>query len=300
MSRAHVIPPAERQSLSDLEFIARTTVEGLRQGLHRSPFHGYNAEFAQYRHYRPGDDLKHVDWKLFGRTDRLYTRQFRETTNLAALFVVDASRSMAFPDPADGGPAKFDVARGAAAALAALVIDQGDAAGLAAETTAGTTWVPPRSGRHHLRVLLTALARLAPDSRAPIGETLRRAVARLRRRGLVVVVSDFYDEAGAIDEVRRTARMGHDVVVAHVLAPEERGFTGHRACELEDLETGEVRVVEPSAIRDAYRAEVAAFEARVERGVVSEGLDYLPLGGDQPLSAALRSYLVRRRARGAA
>lgn len=300
MQRAHVVPPAERQSLSDLELIARTTVEGLRQGLHRSPFHGYSAEFAQYRHYRPGDDLKHVDWKLFGRTDRLYTRQFRETTNLAALFVIDASRSMAFPDPKDGGRQKFDVARAATAALAALVIDQGDAAGLVSETESGTTWLPPRSGRHHLRALLAALARLTPDSRAPIGDTLRRAVGRLRRRGLVVVLSDFYDEPASVDEVRRTARMGHEVIVIHVLAAEELGLAGHRPCELEDLETGAVRVVEPSAVRDAYRAEVAAFQARVERGVVSEGLDYLPLAADQPLSAALRAFLVRRRARGVA
>ena len=109
--------------------LTRTTVEGLRQGLHRSPFHGFSAEFSQYRHYRPGDDLKYVDWKAFARTDRLYSRQFRETTNLGALFVVDASRSMAFP--AHGG-SKFDRARAAAAVLATLVIDQGDAAGLLA------------------------------------------------------------------------------------------------------------------------------------------------------------------------
>src|SRR5215203_705463 len=97
MSRPHIVSPAERSSLRDLELLARTTVEGVRQGLHRSPFHGYSAEFAQYRHYRPGDDLRHVDWKRFGRSDRLYTRQFRETTNLAAVIVLDQSRSMAFP-----------------------------------------------------------------------------------------------------------------------------------------------------------------------------------------------------------
>src|ERR671915_2498284 len=102
MSRPHIVAPSELSALRDLELLTRTTVEGLRQGLHRSPFHGYTAEFSQYRHYRPGDDLKYVDWKAFGRSDRLYSRQFRETTNLGALFVIDVSRSMAFP-VADGG-----------------------------------------------------------------------------------------------------------------------------------------------------------------------------------------------------
>src|ERR687896_1915990 len=129
MSRSHVVTSAELQSLRDLELMTRATVEGLRQGLHRSPFHGYSAEFSQYRRYHPGDDLKYVDWKAFARTDRLYSRQFRETTNLGALFVVDVSRSMAFPDH---GQSKFDLARATVAVLATLVIDQGDAAGLLA------------------------------------------------------------------------------------------------------------------------------------------------------------------------
>src|ERR687889_714148 len=120
MSRAHVVAPSELSALRDLELVARTTVEGLRQGLHRSPFHGYSAEFSQYRHYRQGDDLKYVDWKAFARTDRLYTRQFRETTNVSALFVIDISRSMDFGS-------KFVLARTVAAVLGTLVLDQGDA-----------------------------------------------------------------------------------------------------------------------------------------------------------------------------
>src|SRR6187455_855425 len=134
MSRPHVVTSSELQSLRDLELMTKATVEGLRQGLHRSPFHGYSAEFSQYRHYRPGDDLKYVDWKAFARTDRIYTRQFRETTNLAALFVVDISRSMDFPlgnrESGTGSRSKFETARSVAAILGTLVLDQGDAAGL--------------------------------------------------------------------------------------------------------------------------------------------------------------------------
>src|SRR5215207_7552629 len=161
MSRSHVVTSSELQSLRDLELMTQATVEGLRQGLHRSPFHGYSAEFSQYRHYRPGDDLKYVDWKAFGRTNRLYSRQFRETTNLGAVFVVDVSRSMAFPADRQS---KFDLARAAAAVLATLVIDQGDAAGLLAvvgSAPADTHYVPARSGRHHLHLYLAALSRLS-------------------------------------------------------------------------------------------------------------------------------------------
>jgi uncharacterized protein (DUF58 family) len=303
MTRPHVVSPAELASLSDLELVARTTVEGLRQGLHRSPFHGYSAEFAQYRHYRPGDDLKHVDWKLFGRSDRVYTRQFRETTSLSALFVLDASASMAYPEPAADGPAsasKFIVARAATAALAALVIDQGDAAGLAAEGATGPVHLPSRSGRHHLHAILAAMARLSPGGRALTGEVLRRAVSRLRRRGLVIVLSDFYDEPASTDEVRRVARMGHEVVVVHVLSPGELHLPDGREVEFEDLESGETRIADPRDVRDAYRTAVEHFERRVQRAVTSEGLDYVPLRCDRPLPEVLRAFLLGRRARGAA
>src|SRR4051812_44734904 len=143
--------------------MTRATVEGLRQGLHRSPFHGYSAEFSQYRHYRPGDDLKYVDWKAFARTDRIYTRQFRETTNLSALFVVDVSRSMDFP----ASPSKFELARTITAILGTLVLDQGDAAGVLAMDERAHL-VPPRSGHHHLRVFLAEVASLKAQGHVPV------------------------------------------------------------------------------------------------------------------------------------
>src|SRR5918995_499626 len=218
MSRPHVVTSSELQSLRDLELVTRATVEGLRHGLHRSPFHGYSAEFSQYRHYRPGDDLRYVDWKTFGRTDRLYSRQFRETTNLNAMFVIDASRSMAFPE---GRDSKFRLAQAAAAVLATLIIDQGDAAGLLAVTGSGrvgTHYVPPRSGRHHLHVQLAALAKLQCAGGEPVATALRKVSTLVRRRGLIVLASDLYDEEVTLAEIKRLARMGHDVVTLHVIA----------------------------------------------------------------------------------
>jgi uncharacterized protein (DUF58 family) len=281
--------------LRDLELLARTTVEGLRQGLHRSPFHGYSAEFSQYRHYRPGDDLKYVDWKAFGRTDRLYSRQFRETTNMGALFVLDVSRSMAFPEE---GQSKFALARAAAAVLATLVIDQGDAAGLLAisePTTAGTHYVPARSGRHHLHVCLAELARLTTAGAEGVSSGLKRAATVLRRRGLVVVISDMYEEEVALAEIRRVARMGHDVVVVHVMSREELTLPAGKAVEFEDLETGSTIVTNADAVARTYAANVTTFLARMEAAVTREGLDYLRLVTGEPLEPALRRFLVGRR-----
>ena len=190
MSRPHVVTSSELQSLRDLELVTRATVEGLRQGLHRSPFHGYSAEFSQYRHYRPGDDLKYVDWKAFARTDRLYTRQFRETTNLAAMFVVDVSRSMDFPtDQRDRGSGI------SGCQVRARADDRGHSrharagSGRCRRRAGGggrTHFLPPRSGHHHLRVLLSELSRLAPPARPRSNSALRHAATLMKRRGVVI------------------------------------------------------------------------------------------------------------------
>ena len=290
MSRPHVVTSSELQSLRDLELLTKTTVEGLRQGLHRSPFHGYSAEFSQYRHYRPGDDLKYVDWKAFGRSDRFYTRQFRETTNLAALFVIDVSRSMNFPE----SRSKFALARSVAAILGTLVLDQGDAAGVLAVDDRAH-YVPPRSGHHHLRVLLSELAALQPAGAVTIADALRRAATIVKRRGMIVVLSDFYDDEEAIGQVRRLARMGHDVVAIHTLAREELSLSVSGAAEFVDLESGRTLMVQPSAARDSYVASVKRWLASIEQQLRKDGIDYLRVVTDQPIEPVLRRFLVGRR-----
>jgi uncharacterized protein (DUF58 family) len=299
MSRPHVVSPAELSSLRDLELLARSTVEGLRQGLHRSPFHGYSAEFSQYRHYRPGDDLKYVDWKAFARTDRLYSRQFRETTNMSALFVIDCSRSMNFP--AAPAQSKCALARATAAVLATLVIDQGDAAGLLAvvdDVPGATRYLPARSGRHHLHACLAELARLACDGASSAAAALRRTATVLRRRGMVVVLTDFYEEEDTLTELRRLSRMGHDVVVIHVMAVDELTLSRGGSVQFEDLETGALLMTNADAVKPAYERSVAEFLHRVEQSVAREGLDYLRLITGEPLEPALRRFLVTRRGGG--
>lgn len=285
MSRPHVATAAELSTLRDLELVARTTVEGLRHGLHRSPFHGYSAEFSQYRHYRPGDDLRYVDWKRFAKTDRLYTRQFRETTNLSALVVVDVSRSMDYAG-------KFTLAQRVSAVLGTLVLDQGDAAGLLAVGEA-VHYVPPRSGHRHLTLFLRELARLAPVSTTPVTVALRRAGTLLTRRGILIVVSDFYDVDG-VAALRRLARMGHDVVVVHTLAADELALPQLGAVEFVDAETNRRVVVQAETAAPGYAERVRTWLSGVETEVRREGFDYVRLTTGDDLERVLRRFLVSR------
>lgn len=292
---ASLLQPAVIAAIDDLEVVARYIVEGLRTGEHRSPFHGFSAEFSQYRPYRPGDDLKYLDWKVLARTDRLYTRQFRETTNLSAMLVIDASASMAFP--ADGGDAvsKFAYARVMAAALAYLLVQQGDAVGLITMADGRFVYVPPRGGRMHLRRVLARLATLKPAGTWTPGTVIARAAELLRRRGVLLMLSDFYDaQPETLRELKRAVTRGHEAAVLQVLSRPEIDFSFTGGVEFEDLETGATRLVETATVADAYRSRVGEFlaEWRTESG--RGGLDYALMTTDVPLDDALRGYLIRR------
>ena len=269
------------------------TVDGTVSGLHRSPFHGYSAEFSQYRHYRPGDDLKYVDWKLFARTDRFYTKQYRETTNMVAQVAVDASASMAFAGRF--AVSKFQYARMLAAALAHLVSRQGDAVGLVVYDDQLRQYVPSRAGTSHLRGLLFRLSKLDASGGTAAGPALRRAIDLLRRRGVLFVVSDLYDEDESVErELRRAARIGHEVAVFHVLSRDELAFPFDTDTELEDLESGRTVVVSRAMAAERYRAEFGAFIERWRTRCESLGIDYTRVFTDMPLDAALRGYLLKR------
>jgi uncharacterized protein (DUF58 family) len=292
-------PPDILAQIADLELVARIVVDGLVSGLHRSPFHGYSAEFSQYRHYRPGDDLKHVDWKLLARTDRLYTKQYRETTNMAAELVIDTSGSMDFPSPpaADRPHAltKFRYAIICAAALAHVVSRQGDAVGLIASRDAAPLYVAPRTGRQHLRGVLTALAKLRPAGTWNAADTVRRAAERLTRRGMVIVLSDFYEDTDqTFAELRRASRMGHEVVLFHVMSRVELDFPFRRDVELTDIETGRVVPLNAALVRDRYKDGVAAFLEDCRVRAAADAFQYVLVVTDAPPERALRNVLLRR------
>ena len=280
--------------IADLELVARIVVEGLVSGLHRSPFHGYSAEFSQYRHYRPGDDLKYVDWKLVARTGRVYTKQFRETTNMAASIVIDTSASMLFPGPAKAGPyaTKFRYATILAAALAHLIATQGDAIGLVARDR----FMAPRTGRHHLRALLAALSTVRTEGEWNAADVIRRGAERLKRRGLLVVLSDLYDaEDRVFAELRRAARMGHEVILFHVMSRDEIEFPYANDVEFSDLETGRLVAVNGREARRTYTDALAAFLERWRSRAGAEAFQYSLVVTDTPPAAALRKFILSRR-----
>ena len=287
-----MLDPVLLSSIADLELVARLTVDGTISGLHRSPFHGYSAEFSQYRHYRPGDDLKYVDWKLFARTDRIYTKQYRETTNLMAQIALDASASMSYAGTSR--VSKLDYARLIAAALAHLISNQGDAAGLVIYDDSIRQYVPSRVGQAQLRALLVALDRMQASGTTTGGLALRRATDLLKRRGLLLVISDLYDEDESVEqELRRAVTIGHEVAVFHVLSRDEVDFPFAGEFEMQDLESGRT-VLAGQASVDAYRREFGDFLDRWRTRCTRFGIDYTRVTTDTPLDAALRGYLLRR------
>ena len=298
MSAVPACPAHVLAEIADLELVARIVVDGLVLGLHRSPFHGYSAEFSQYRHYQQGDDLKYVDWKLVARTDRVYTKQFRETTNMAAMLVVDTSASMAFAGMSAGtrasgrAPSKLRYAVVVSAALAHLVATQGDAVGV----QAGERFIAPRAGRQHLRGVLAALSSLHPQGVWAGADAIRQAAERLKRRGLLLVLSDFYDDEGrTLAELRRARRMGHEVVVFQMLTRDEIELPYRRDLALADLETGRRLAVNAGLARREYTDAVAAFLEQWRSRAAAEGLQYSLVITDVPPQRALRNFLLARR-----
>jgi uncharacterized protein (DUF58 family) len=286
------LDPALLAAIDDLELVARLVVEGAMTGPHRSPFHGFSAEFSQYRSYRPGDDLRHLDWKLLARTDRLYTKQFRETTNMSTVIVLDASASMAYPVR---GVSKFRYATMIAAALAHLLITQGDAAGLMTGGDDARVYLAPRSSRAHLRAIVAGLDRLRPAGAWQPARSIATAASLLKRRGVLIVISDFYDaEAETLAEMSRAMRRGHEVVMLQVISREELTLPYRGAVEFEDLESGATEIIDASAASAGYRTAVAAFLERWRTDARSAGLDHVLMMTSTPPQEALREFLIAR------
>lgn len=286
------LSPAVIAATHDLELAARMVVEGLRAGGHKSPFHGYSAEFQQHRPYRVGDDLKYLDWKILARTDRLYSRQFRETTSMSVMLVLDASASMAFPEDS---LSKFRYAAIVAAALAYLIADQGDAVGLMTTARDRLDYLPARGGRPHLRSLIARIDRLTPAGSWQPSRVIPRGAELLKRRGVMLVISDFYDDEDATRrELRRVAGHGHDVAMLQVVSPGEVDFPFKGDLEFEDMESGERRLLDATSLAGAYRSAVADFLERCRTLARRDGIDHALLNTGQAPERALRGFLLRR------
>jgi uncharacterized protein (DUF58 family) len=293
--RPDLLSPRELAQLGGLEFIAREVVEGFLAGLHRSPNRGFSVEFAEHRMYQPGDDLRYIDWRMFGRSDRYYIKQFEEETNLRCYLLVDASASMAWTSDIATLPPKLWYAKQLAASLALLLLRQGDSIGLMGFDEKMRAHVAPKGGRRHWQDVLNALGPLEASGKTEAGNALRDIAGRLRRRGLVILISDLLVDAESTRVAIKFLRhRGHEVLVFHLIDPGERELPAVRDARFVDPETGEEVPVSVADLRTEYRLAVEAALKEWRETLVPQGVDYLVVSTDQPFIHALRAYLHKR------
>jgi len=292
------------ERLSGQQFIARDVVEGFVTGRHQSPYKGFSAEFSEHRQYVAGDDIRDLDWRVYGRNDRYYVKQYIDETNLRATILLDASGSMNYAGEQsariDGRPvSKFDYARYVAASLAYLMINQQDAVGLVSFDQALRSYVPARSRPTHLRVLLEQLHKTQPGSETSLAAVFHDVAERIPRRGLVMIISDLLDEIEPLLEALQHFRhRKHEVVLFHVLADEELTFPFSRWTVFEALENpGDDIVLDPRAIRTEYLERLRQFQRRLDAGCGQMEIDYVPMCTREPFDICLAQYLARRQAR---
>jgi uncharacterized protein (DUF58 family) len=289
------LDPGVLAGISSLDLLARTVVDGFVAGLHRSPDFGFSQEFAEYRAYSPGDDLRHVDWNLFARTERCYLKRYRGETSSQVTVLLDDSNSMQYTS---GPPSKMDYARFIAASLFYLAIrNQRDAAGLIVFDDEVRDYIRPSTRQGQLMRLLAGLERAEPHARTDYGKPLSHFQALLHRRGIVVLISDFYEEPEAIVRIIEPIRFhGNDVVLFHILDPQEIKPELKGPAILIDLETEREMEVIPEYTKTIYPAKMQAHIEQLRSRTRAAGMDYHLLVTDQPLDAALREYLSLRHA----
>jgi uncharacterized protein (DUF58 family) len=278
--------------LESIELRARAVVEGFLHGLHRSPFVGFSVEFASHHEYVPGDDPRHINWKLYARQHRLYVKEFDGDTNLNLYVLLDVSGSMAC---ANKGRSKLSYAATLTAALAHLAIRQHDAAGLTLFADEVLASLPPRATSHQQGEILGLIANVAPRAPTDAGKAIHQAAELCRKRGLVVVISDGFDDLSRlIDAFDHLLFLRHEVILFQVLDPWERDLPLEGNVQFRDLETGETLTTLSEGVRDGYRAEVQAWLTELDRECRSRGVDRVELTTDDPLDKALLEYFVRR------
>jgi len=286
------LDPAVIARLGTLELKARTIVEGFLAGLHRSPFKGFSVEFAEYRQYIHGDDLATIDWKVYARSDRYYVKKFEEETNLDCHLLLDVSGSMGY---GSRGLTKLEYGACVAASIAYLLNRQRDAVGLLAFDEQVVDMLPASARPGHLRALLVMLERLRLGAKTNVSKPLHQLADSLSKRGIVVLISDLLDDPEAVIRgVRHFRYRGTDVIVFHVLDPDEIEFPFERASRFEDLETGEEVMAVPGLVREQYIREMGRLIDRYRHQLGAAGIDYQLLKTTDPLELALLSYLSTR------
>ena len=287
------LQPETVSKLKGMEMRARMVVEGFIAGLHKSPYHGFSVEFAEHRQYMPGDNIRDIDWKVYAKTDRYYIKQYEEETNLKAYLLLDCSRSMAYQSA--GIINKLDYAGMLSGALSYMMLRQRDAVGLVTFDERIRRYIPPRSKAGHLHVLLTEIAQQTPSEKTDISLALHEMADRIKRRGLVIVMSDLLDEAEKIVSGLKHFRYNkHEVIVFHILDPRERDFAFGQEAVFKDMETGEELTTLPYQIKKDYARQVKAFTDEIAISCRQSNIDYHPIDTSTPFDKALYAFLSKR------
>ena len=287
------LSPAVLARIGNLELIAKSVVEGFISGRHKSPYHGFSVEFAQYRGYIPGDDIKHLDWKVYGRTDRYYIKQFAEETNLNCYLLLDTSESMTY---GSGDLTKLQYASYLIASIAYFMVKQRDAVGFAYFDEKLHEFIPARSSAARLHEILVTLERLKTHKLTRIGDSIHRIADRLTKRGLVILLSDLYadDPDAVVSALQHFRYDGHEVIVFHILDHQELEFEFDRVTRFVDAESDEELITTPQAIREGYRRRLHEFIGHYRSELSKSDIDYTTIDTATPVDYALSAYLAKR------
>ncbi len=278
--------------INNMQLLAKTVVQGFVVGLHKSPYRGFSAEFAEYRQYVPGDEIRYLDWKLYGKTDRYYIKQFEAESNLNCHIVLDSSASMGY---GSGSITKLQYGSYLAASLAYFMMMQRDAVGLVLFDTEVKALLPARSRTTHLNLILAELERLRPAGGTESTKPLHDLAEGVKRRGLVVLISDLFDEpANILSGLQHFRFLGNDVIVFHLVDPAELGFPFDQITEFIDPETDERILTAPRSVRQHYLAEMEEFYGVYRQGCADLKVDYKLFDTSTPLELALSEYLFQR------
>jgi uncharacterized protein (DUF58 family) len=290
------LDPLTLASLEGLDLQARMVVEGYVAGMHPSPYHGFSVEFAEHREYVAGDDIRHVDWKVWSKTDKLYLKQYEQETNLLTYLLLDTSESMAYRS--DGHVSKLQYAQIVAASLAYLILQQQDSVGLVICDDAVRRYLKPAGQASQLKEILHLLDVTPAREKSDLGLVFNDLAERFKKRGVVVVLSDLLDDpARIVTGLKHFRHRRHEVIVFHILDPAELDFPFRSTTLFKGMEGMGDMLTDPHALKRAYQEELGLFLGEIEKGCRMVDIDYVPLRTDQSLDVALSSYLASRSAR---
>lgn len=294
---SEVLSSRDIAKFSNLQVLAKGVVEGFCSGLHKSPHKGFSVEFKEHRSYVPGDDIRTIDWKLFGKTDRLFIREYEEETNLRCTILLDSSGSMAYSGSRSQGNTKHDYAVRTAACLAYLMLQQQDSVGLVTFDREVRRYIPPRARPKHLQAIINELKVQKPEHETALSDVFHEMVVKIHRRGLLIIISDLFDDAEKLmKSLAHFRHANHEIIIFQIWDPDELDFPFRQWTQFASLEAAANRhLVDPAQIRRAYLQKLAQFRDQLASGCNRHRISLVPMTTDQPHADVLAAYLALRR-----